>query len=162
MSLTSSYILNWSKWILVIDILSQILLSLLPFIALQIMRNVLICCVRLLGRLLSGVCNVNNKFTPQKVIDWFHYGEHNLSWMSTNNTNLFQFQIQGPLQKQGIWMPVYQNSFRRKMSAICTISDTIFFSHQNYSTHLPYWVVWSLPFVIKPSNMFQNDSFYFK
>ena len=41
-------ILNWSKWILVIDILNHILLTLLTFITLQSLRKVSICCTRLL------------------------------------------------------------------------------------------------------------------
>ena len=34
--------------------------------------------------------------------------------MSTTNIHLLQFKIQSHLQKRGLWMPVHQNSFRRK------------------------------------------------
>ena len=47
--------------------------------------------------------------------------------MSINNIHLIQFKIQGHLTKRGLSMPVYQNSFRRKESNICTNSDTICF-----------------------------------
>ena len=40
--------LNWSKWLLVIDIFTHILLNLLTFIALQILQKVSLCCAMLL------------------------------------------------------------------------------------------------------------------
>ena len=45
--------------------------------------------------------------------------------MFTNNIHLLQFKIQGHLQKRGLWMPMYQNSSRRKKSQICAISVAI-------------------------------------
>ena len=70
-------ILNWSKWILVIHILTLILLNLLTFISLPILRQVLIC----YARLLFGVgYYVNVQFTLRREIDESHYGEQNLSW----------------------------------------------------------------------------------
>ena len=48
----------------------QILFTYLTFIALQILRKVLICC----ARLLFGVCYyVDVQFTPVRVIDISHY-----------------------------------------------------------------------------------------
>ena len=41
--------------------------------------------------------------------------------MSTNNILLLQ-KSQGHLQKRGLWMPMKQNSFRRRESKICSIS----------------------------------------
>ena len=59
-------ILNSSKWILVVDILTQILLTLLTFIALLILRKISIC----RGYFLLGVSYyVNFKFTPWRVIN---------------------------------------------------------------------------------------------
>ena len=46
-------ILNWSKWILVVDILTQMLLTLLTFIGLLILQKVLLC----VGWFLFGVSN---------------------------------------------------------------------------------------------------------
>ena len=114
-------ILNRSKWILVIGILNQILLTLLHFIALQILWMVAICC----ARLLFGVYYyVKVQFTFRRVID----GSLMVSkiWvgklgMSTNNIHLLPIKIQGHLQNKRLWMPVYQNSFRRQKSKICTI-----------------------------------------
>ena len=69
-------ILNWSKWILVIDIFNEILLMFLTFIALQILWKVSICCLKFL----FGECYyVKIQFTPWRVIDIFDYGQ-NLSW----------------------------------------------------------------------------------
>ena len=67
------------------DVLHQIFLSFLTFIALQISQNVSIWC----ARLLFGVCYyVNIQFTPQRVINIFHYAEQNLS-LNVNYYDLF-------------------------------------------------------------------------
>ena len=71
-----SRILNWSKWILVTGILNHILLTVLPFIALQF-------CERYnLFYKASPWCvliYVNVQFTPRRVINGSHIGEQNLS-----------------------------------------------------------------------------------
>ena len=69
--------LNWNKWILVVNILNQILLTVLTFIALQTFRKSLIC----RWRFLFGVCYyVNIQYTPWRIINKSHCGEQNLSW----------------------------------------------------------------------------------
>ena len=73
------------------DILNPILLTLLTFIALQILRNVLICC----ALLLFSVCHYVNyvHVTPRRV----NPINVSKSWvgMSINNINLFRFKNQG-------------------------------------------------------------------
>ena len=49
---------------------------------------------------------------------------------------LLQFKIQGHLQKRELYILVYQNSFRRQRSKVCTISVAIFFlSHKDVLTN---------------------------
>ena len=118
-----------SKWILVKDVLNQILLSLLVFIALQILRKVSVCC----ARLLFGVWYyVNVQFTSRMGIDGSHYCEQNLSWMSTNNIHLLQIKIQGHLQKEAFecLFNAYYVLFK---SPFCFF----FFSASNSLTNLP-------------------------
>ena len=74
--------------------------------------------------------------------------------ISTTNIYLLQLKIQSHLQKRVLWMPVHQNSFRKKkISKISNITFAILhFSHQNTLTKLPSWVLWSLLLLIKPSD----------
>ena len=59
-------ILNWSKWIFVVDILTQILLTLLTLNALPILRKISICC----RWFLFGVSyHVNLQLIPWRVIN---------------------------------------------------------------------------------------------
>ena len=152
----------WCKWILKINILSQILLTLLTFIAFQIFRNGLICCVRLL----FSVCYyVNVQIVSRRVIDWFHYGEqHKIIWvgMSSNNIHLLPFQIQGHLQKRGLWMPVYQNSFRTWEKSCTTSVAFHFFLIKiiQLTCHSEYFeLLWSLPFKSNHQMHYQKGSF---
>ena len=66
--------LNRSKWISVVDILTQILLTLLTFIGLPIWRKISIC----YRWFLFGVgYYVNFQFTPCRMINGQQYGEQN-------------------------------------------------------------------------------------
>ena len=73
-------LVTFKFWIGVNDIsniLTLILLNLLTFIPLPILRQVSICC----ARLLFGVgYYVNVQFTLRREIDESHYDEQNLSW----------------------------------------------------------------------------------
>ena len=63
-------ILNWSKWISVIDILNPILLTLLTFIILHILWKVTIGC----GWFLFGVCyHVNGSIYTLKSDQWISF-----------------------------------------------------------------------------------------
>ena len=77
--------------------------------------------------------------------------------MSITNIHLLQFKIKGHLQKRGLWMPVHQNSFRRKPSKISNIKFTILsFSHQYTLALLSSWVLWSLLPLINSSDALQK------
>ena len=90
-----------------------VLLTLLSFIVLQILRIGSICC----ARLLFGVCYyVNARFTPRRMTNVFHYGEQNLSFMERLLLIFIYFnsKFKVTCKKRGLWIPVYQNSLRRK------------------------------------------------
>ena len=130
------------KMILVVDILTQSLLTLLTFISLLSLRKLSIW----RGWFLFGVIYyVNVQFTPWKVIDMDNNMVSKI-WvgMSATNIHLLQFKIQSHLQKRGLWMMVHQNSLRKgkKTSKISNIKFAILpFSPQNNLTKLSSWVL---------------------
>ena len=63
-------ILDSVSLVLVTDILTQILLTLLTLIGLQILQNVSTACAKLLYGMCYYIIGIHG----------FHYGEHNLSW----------------------------------------------------------------------------------
>ena len=149
--------MNLKKWILVIDILYQILFTLLTLIAFQILQEGP---YQFAVHGFSSVCPITfNSHLEQWSMDSNMVGK---IWagMSPNSIHLLQFKIQGHFQKRGLWMPVFQNSFRGKKSKICSITFTI--SSLNF-TNLPSWVFYLFlclfVFIQKPSKPFQNGSF---
>ena len=85
--------------------------------------------------------------------------------MFTNNIYLHQFKIHGQshLQNMDFVCLCIKANFEENKSKICIYQSPFSpFSHQNSLTDLPSWVVWSLLFVIKPSNAFYFEPNYAK
>ena len=103
-------ILNWNKWMLEVDIL--ILLTLLSFIALTVLRKVLICKL-----------SIYTLKSDQWITVWWAKFELECLLLFIEN-----------LKKRRLSMSVHQNSFRRgkNTSTIPNITFTILhFAHQN-------------------------------
>ena len=135
-----------SKWILVVNILTQSFITLLNFIALQVLQKMLI----FGGRFLFGVSYyVIFQFTPRRVINGNNMVSKIWVIISTTNVHLLQFKIESNLQKRRLWMPVHQNLLRRKGQPLLTLQ-------------LPFCIFlskWNLLFLIKPPDTLQNGSF---
>ena len=107
-------------WIFVVDILIQILLTFLTFIASQILRKVSICG----GWFLLGLSYyVNFQFTPWRVINGYQHGEQNLSW----NVYFIYFNpgTSIHLQKRGVWILKHWTHSEEKTSSISNITFAI-------------------------------------
>ena len=78
--------------------------------------------------------------------------------ISITYIHFLQFKIKSYLQKWRLWMPVHQNSFRRKTSKLSNIIFAILHC-ENVFTKLPAWVLWNVLFLMKPSDTFQDCLF---
>ena len=140
---------------MVVDLLAQSLLYFIAFLILQTYQFVLD------GLSWCKLCKLSIYTWEEWSTDKNMVGK---IWvgMTSNNIHLLQFKIWSHLQKQKIWMPVHQNSFRRKkISEISYITFAILhFLKQNAVTKLPLWVLQNLLFFMKPSDTLQIDSFY--
>ena len=99
-----------SKWILEVNILTQILLILLTFIDLQFCERYQFVVHGF--SLVWIIMYTFNLHLEERSMD-NNNGKQNLSW-NVYNIHLLQFKIQSHLQKCWLWMPVHQNSFQRK------------------------------------------------
>ena len=141
--------MNWSKWILVVDILTQVLLTLLTFIALLISRKVSIYG----GWFLFGVSYyVTIQFITWRVINGKQYGEQDFS------LNIFYWYSFASIQNskslaKNKTVNAWTSEFilKKKTLKISIVTFVILhFSHQNALTRLPLWVFRNLLFSMKP------------
>ena len=152
---------------LVVDILTQILLTVLTFIALPILHKNTICC----RWFLFGVRYYSNfQFTPWRVIMGNNMVSKTWVGMSTTKYLFTPIQSSKSLEKHRLWMPVHQNSCQRKTvlnflhywmtenihSYISYITFAILpFCHKKNLTKVQSWVVWSVLLLSKPSEALQ-------
>ena len=153
------WILNWSKWILVADILTQILLTLLTLLPYYQFCEKCGFLVNGLSLWYELLCNLS--IYTMKTDQWI-----TIQWAKSELECLllificFNSNFKFTLQKWRLGMPVNQNSFRRKnITKNCIITFTILhFSHQNALIKSSPWVLWKLLFLMKVSDMLQDGS----
>ena len=143
--------MNWSKWILVEDILSQVLLTLLAIILaiidLIILLKVLICGGWFLWCELLCKVSIYTLKSDQWITIWWEKFELQCLLLDTCKNGDFEYQY-------------IRTHSEEKTSKISNITFPILqLPHQNVLPKLPTWVSWNLLFLIKPSDMLQDVSF---
>ena len=139
------WILNWSEWILEVDIVAKILLTLLTFIALLVLWKISTC---LDGHSLVWAIIWTSNLNPEEwsmdnnVVSkiWVEMSTK-YKYSFSHNSNLNSHYLQ---KCEGQYIRTHTNG---KLSKISTITlDILPFRHKNSFTKLPFWVLKSLYF----------------